>query len=112
MTTERLTIPTAGGRRLDVLRHGPADAFPLVFHCGTPNAPDEFPALFEATIGKGWQLVAHARPGYAGSTRQPGRTVADVADDTAAILDHLSLDRFVTLGWSGGGPHALACAAL
>jgi pimeloyl-ACP methyl ester carboxylesterase len=112
MTTERLTIPTADGRELDVLRHGASDAFPLVFHCGTPNAPDEFPALYEAATGKGWQLVAHARPGYAGSTRQPGRTVADAAGDTAAILDHLSLDRFVTLGWSGGGPHALACAAL
>jgi pimeloyl-ACP methyl ester carboxylesterase len=112
MTTERLTIPTADGRELDVLRHGPNDAFPLVFHCGTPNAPDEFPPLFDATTGKGWQLVAHARPGYALSTRQPGRTVADVANDTAAILDHLELDRFVTLGWSGGGPHALACAAL
>ena len=38
--------------------------------------------------------------------------MADAAPDVAAILDHLGLDRFVMLGWSGGGPHALACAAL
>jgi pimeloyl-ACP methyl ester carboxylesterase len=109
MTTETIAVD---GRELDVLRHGPQDGFPLVFHCGTPNAPDEFPTLFDAVTERGWQLVAHARPGYAGSTRQPGRSVADVAADVAAILDHLELDRFAVLGWSGGGPHALACAAL
>jgi len=109
MTTE--TIPV-DGRDLEVLRHGPPDAFPLAFHCGTPNAPDEFPALFDAVTAKGWQLVAHARPGYSRSTRQEGRTVADVAGDLAAILDRLGLGEFATLGWSGGGRHALACAAL
>jgi pimeloyl-ACP methyl ester carboxylesterase len=35
-----------------------------------------------------------------------------VAVDTRTVLDALGLDRFVTLGWSGGGPHALAYAAL
>jgi pimeloyl-ACP methyl ester carboxylesterase len=112
MTTERLVVPTPDGRELDVLRHGPSDGFPLVFHCGTPNAPAEFPPLFDAVTGRGWQVIAPARPGYAGSTRRPGRSVADATADTAAILDHFELDRFVTLGWSGGGPHALACAAL
>jgi pimeloyl-ACP methyl ester carboxylesterase len=109
MTTETITVD---GRDLEVLRHGPPDAFPLVFHCGTPNAPAEFPALQDAVTARGWQLVAHARPGYAGSTRQEGRTVADVAGDVTAILDQLGLGAFAVLGWSGGGPHALACAAL
>ena len=112
MTAERTIVRAADGRDLDVLRHGPADALPLVFHCGTPNAPDEFPLLFRAVDELGWQLVAHARPGYADSTRQEGRSVADVAGDVEAILDTVGLGEFVTLGWSGGGPHALACAAL
>jgi pimeloyl-ACP methyl ester carboxylesterase len=112
MTAERTTVRATDGRELDVLRHGPADAFPLVFHCGTPNAPAEFPLLFDAVDSRGWQLVAHARPGYAGSSRLEGRAVADVAADVAAILDAFALDRFATVGWSGGGPHALACAAL
>jgi pimeloyl-ACP methyl ester carboxylesterase len=96
----------------EVMRHGPPDGRVLVFHVGTPNAPDEFPLLTDALDERGWQLVAYARPGYAGSRRREGRSVADAAADTAAILDDLGLDRFVTIGWSGGGPHALACAAL
>jgi pimeloyl-ACP methyl ester carboxylesterase len=109
MTTETVTVE---GRAVEVVRHGAPDAFPLVFQCGTPNAPAEFPQLFDAVTERGWQLVAHARPGYAGSTRLLGRRVADVAGDVAAILDQLGLAEFVVLGWSGGGPHALACAAL
>ena len=97
---------------LDVMRHGPPDGRVLVFHVGTPNAPDAFPLLTDALDERGWQLVAYARPGYAGSPRREGRTVADAAADTARLLDELGLDRFVTIGWSGGGPHALACAAL
>ena len=96
----------------EVTRHGPPDGRVLVFHVGTPNAPDAFPLLTDALDERGWQLVAYARPGYAGSARREGRSVADAAADTAAILDDLGLDRFVTIGWSGGGPHALACAAL
>ena len=111
MTAERLTVH-AGGRELEVLRHGPRNGRVVVLHVGTPNAPDEFPVLTDALDARGWQLVAYARPGYAGSSRREGRSVADAAGDVATILDHLGLDRFLTLGWSGGGPHALACAAL
>jgi pimeloyl-ACP methyl ester carboxylesterase len=51
------------------------------------------------------------RPGYGGSTRKPGRGVADVADDYAALLDHHGLERVAATGRSGGGPHVLALAA-
>lgn len=51
------------------------------------------------------------RPGYGGSTRLPGRGVAVIADDLAALLDHHHLDRVPVMGTSGGGPHALAVAA-
>ena len=91
---------------------GQQDGFPLVWHGGTPTAAPEIPHVVRAVTGRGWQLVTYSRPGYAGSTVHPGRNVADAAGDVVAVLDHLRLDRFVTLGWSGGGPHALACAAL
>ena len=107
MTVERLIL-----RDFEVTRYGPPDGRAVVFHVGTPNAPDEFPLLTDALDERGWQLVAYARPGYAGSARRVGRSVAETASDTAAILDELDIDRFVTIGWSGGGPHALACAAL
>jgi pimeloyl-ACP methyl ester carboxylesterase len=60
---------------------------------------------------RGLRVILAARPGYEGSTPRPGRRVVDVAGDTAAVLDELGADTFVTVGWSGGGPHALACAA-
>ena len=51
------------------------------------------------------------RPGYGGSSRKPGRRIADVADDLIALLDHLGIDRIPAMGTSGGGPHVLALAA-
>ena len=107
-----LTVPAGDGRDLEVLRSGPPNAHPLVWLGGTPTEASEIPHVARAVEERGWQLISYSRPGYAGSTVQPGRTVADGAADVASVLDHLGLDRFVTLGWSGGGPHALACAAL
>jgi pimeloyl-ACP methyl ester carboxylesterase len=68
--------------------------------------------LAAAAARHGLRFVAYSRPGYRGSSPQPGRRVADAAADVAELLDALGSDEFVTLGWSGGGPHALACAAL
>jgi pimeloyl-ACP methyl ester carboxylesterase len=60
----------------------------------------------------GIRLIAYDRPGYGLSDRHRGRAVADAATDVAAVADNLGIDRFAVLGRSGGGPHALACAAL
>ncbi|MBJ7601208.1 MAG: alpha/beta fold hydrolase [Candidatus Dormibacteraeota bacterium] len=51
------------------------------------------------------------RPGFGRSTRLPGRGLAAVADDLAALLDALGLNRLPVISFSGGGPHALAFAA-
>ncbi len=60
----------------------------------------------------GVRLISFDRPGYGGSDRLSPRLVADVVPDVVAIADELKIDRFAVLGRSGGGPHALACAAL
>jgi pimeloyl-ACP methyl ester carboxylesterase len=65
-----------------------------------------------AAAGAGLRPISYDRPGYGGSSPQPGRTMADTAFDVAAIADDLDLDRFAVWGASAGGPHALACAAL
>ena len=67
--------------------------------------------LAEAASSHGLTVVTASRPGYAESDRHAGRRVADVADDIEDLLDHLGAGRFVTSGWSGGGPHALACGS-
>jgi pimeloyl-ACP methyl ester carboxylesterase len=90
---------------------GPADGFPLVFHHGTPGAATPVRALERAAHGRGLRLVTTSRPGYGGSSRQPGRVVADVVADTAAVLAAIGAERCLIAGWSGGGPHALACGA-
>jgi pimeloyl-ACP methyl ester carboxylesterase len=60
---------------------------------------------------RGLRLVTASRPGYGASTRLVNRRVVDVVTDTAEVLDWLGSDRCLIAGWSGGGPHALACAA-
>ena len=105
-------VTTPDGRDLDVYVAGPADGEILLFHSGTPSAPIAFEPMVEQMASRGLRYVAASRPGYGSSTRRPGRSVADVVDDTQTVLDHLGADRAWILGWSGGGPHALACAAL
>ena len=100
------------GRLLEVTVAGPEDGPVVFFHTGTPSAGRPFKGWIRAGAARGVRHVFYARPGYAGSTRAPGRSVADCVSDVAAIADRLNLDRFHTIGWSGGGPHALACAAL
>ena len=94
---------------------GAADAsapFALVWHHGSPQTGAPLEPMVEMAAARGIRLVSYGRPGYGGSTSRPGRDVASAADDVAAIVDELSLDRIAVMGASGGGPHALACAAL
>lgn len=109
---ERFELTGPQGRVLEVELDGPADGEVVMLHTGTPQAGTLFGPLVEAGAERGLRHLAYSRPGYAGSQRHQGRTVADCAADVTAILDQLRIGRFFVLGWSGGGPHALACAAL
>jgi len=112
MTTTHQLLTVAGGRKLDVCVTGPEGAPLLVSIPGTPEGNDVLPSLREAAALAGLRIATLARPGYAGSTRLPGRTVADVVPDVLAMVDALGERRFAVVGNSGGGPHALACGAL
>ncbi|MER6951482.1 alpha/beta hydrolase [Nonomuraea sp. NPDC000554] len=70
------------------------------------------PDTVGAITDSGICMLVHDRPGYGGSTRQPRRAVADVVADVRVLVDTQGWDRFAVAGVSGGGPHALACAAL
>jgi pimeloyl-ACP methyl ester carboxylesterase len=109
---DALTVPAADGRRLEVVLAGPPDGRPLFTHHGTPGAADMFEPLVEVGAERGLRHVAYSRPGYGGSERHAGRTVADCITDIVAVADALGYERFYTVGSSGGGPHAIACAAL
>ena len=111
MSIDSKVVTLPDGRRIDVHVSGPEGGLPLVFHHGTPGAGTPIRALERAAHQRGLRLVAASRPGYGGSTRHDGRRVVDVVADTGAVLRALGADRCVMAGWSGGGPHALACAA-
>ena len=106
------TITLPDGRALDMLTSGAEDGPVLVFHHGTPGSLLPRRVMVEQAAERGIRLVTYSRAGYGDSARRAGRTVADVADDVTAILDHLGVERAMTAGWSGGGPHALATGAL
>lgn len=111
MQTERRLVPLPDGRFIDVLLTGPEDGIPLVINEGTPIGLGIYPPTGVAAAKRGMRVIMVARPGYERSTPLPGRRIADIAPDVAAVLDDLGAGAFVTYGASGGGPHALALAA-
>lgn len=111
---DHLQVRASDGRLLDVhdARPGAADpALAVVWHHGSPHTGALIDPMLDPAAERGIRLVTYARPSYGRSTPRPGRDVASAAGDVAAVADALGLDRFAVLGASGGGPHALACAA-
>ena len=105
------------GRRLEVRAAGREDGEILLFHHGTPFITEHLALgsrscrLVKAAAARGLRTVMYSRPGYGTSTPQPGRQVIDAAADAAHVMDAVGAATFRTIGWSGGGPHALTCAA-
>src|ERR1700730_4150706 len=108
----RLEVSGPNGRVLEVRVDGPDDGHVVMFLTGTPSAGGLFSEHVDKGAKRGLRHVAYSRPGYGGSDRAPWRTVADCTADVVAIADQLGIDVLFVLGWSGCGPHALACAAL
>jgi pimeloyl-ACP methyl ester carboxylesterase len=106
-------IPTPDGRTLAVEDAGDRDGRPVMVHMGTPGGRRVYgPRTLADAERRGLRLISYDRPGYGGSTPQPGRSMADCAGDVRVICETLGIDSVPMMGWSGGGPHVLACAAL
>jgi pimeloyl-ACP methyl ester carboxylesterase len=106
----RVELPD--GRTLAAAEWGDPAGVPVFALHGTPGSRIQYwrdPTIYARL---GMRRITFDRPGYGESTRLAGRSVADVVPDVAAIADALGIDRFAITGGSGGGPHALACAAL
>jgi pimeloyl-ACP methyl ester carboxylesterase len=105
-------VPAAGGGTLRAYDTGAGAAGTLLWHPGSPHTGAPLAPLAAAAAERGLRLVTYARPSYGASTPRPGRRIADGAADAARVADAFGVRRFAVLGYSGGGPHALACAAL
>jgi len=116
MVSELSTVRTADGRTLEILTAGNRDGYPWLWVPGTPSAAVDYPRLDDLAATLDLRLVTWSRPGYGSSTPRPlppeGARIVDDVPDIEAILDTLGMDEFVVVGWSGGGPRALACAAV
>ncbi len=110
-----LDVTVADGRTLHAYDRSPAgseERLVVVWHHGTPNIGLPPEPLFPASDRLGIRWVSYDRPGYGGSDPNPGRDVASAAGDVEVLADALRIERFAVMGHSGGGPHALAAAAL
>jgi len=108
------SLSLGNGRTLHVYDQGSGDgnALAVFWLHGTPNIGPPPAPLFADAAKLGLRWIGYDRPGYGGSSGRAGRNVASAASDVAGIADHLGIDRFALVGHSGGGPHALGCAAL
>jgi pimeloyl-ACP methyl ester carboxylesterase len=109
VTSAEITLED--GRTLRAYDSG-GDGSVIVWHHGTPQTGALIAPLLEAAANRSIRMVSYARPSYGGSTPNPGRDVASAASDTEQVADAFGVERFAVMGASGGGPHALACAAL
>jgi pimeloyl-ACP methyl ester carboxylesterase len=105
-------VRTPDGRTLAVREGGDPAGVPMLVYHGTPGSSLFYEPHLRDAEEEGIRLFSYDRPGYGGSTRNEGRNVAACAGDAAAVSDALGVERFCLWGISGGGPHALATAAL
>ncbi|QAY73729.1 alpha/beta hydrolase [Agromyces protaetiae] len=110
--TREFAVQHPTGRRIQAYEAGDPTGELVIMHHGTPGSGTIYRPWADDALARGIRLVAYDRPGFGGSDEDPGRSVARVASDTAAVADALGVEKFRCWGPSGGGPHALACAAL
>lgn len=102
--------PRPGGRVTAYQCYGAPAGRPVLFFHGLPGSRLQAALLHAPAAAAGVTLLAFDRPGFGGSSPQPGASIDDVAADALALADRLGWRRFATLGVSCGGPYALAMA--
>lgn len=105
-------VRLADGRALAYREYGDPEGRPVVSHHGGLVSGRDAAPLHEAALALGVRLISPDRPGIGASDPAPGRTAAGAAADLAGLLDALGVARAAVIGWSMGGPYAIACAAL
>jgi pimeloyl-ACP methyl ester carboxylesterase len=106
-----LDVALSDGRTLHVYDEGGPGGNVVVFHHGTPGSGLLYGPDVEVARGRGLRLISYDRAGYGGSTPNPGRSVVDVVADIDDTVAALGIERYATLGGSGGCPHSFACGA-
>ena len=106
------SMTLADGRSLAYTDCGLSDGPLVIYFHGSPTSRLDVVGHDDSFNSLGVRVVAPDRPGIGGSTVQPGRALNDWPADVAALADHLEAERFAVMGYSAGGPYAVACASL
>ena len=95
-------------RELEILDNGITSDKAIIFHHGTPHHASAWSSWLEEAASRGIRALSYSRAGYGTSDRNFGRSVLSNNSDISLLLDGKNISSFVAIGWSGGGPHALA----
>jgi len=96
------------GRELQYLDNAATSESAVLFHHGTPGHSSMWNSWLAELANDGIKAIAISRPGYGTSSRQSNREVFSITSDISELLNSFSVKKFVSIGWSGGGPHSLA----
>jgi pimeloyl-ACP methyl ester carboxylesterase len=99
------------GRTVAFTEWGDPSGTPLLRVPGTPGCRHNVRADRSGWAERGLWAITTERPGFGASTRLPGRGFVEPADDLAAVLDEVGVERVHVIGGSGSAPHQLAFAA-
>lgn len=106
------TLKLSDGRFLEYFDNGIASTSAIVFHHGTPGHAFAWSQWLDRAAARGIRALSYSRAGYGISDRNEGRTVLSNNGDIRQLLDSFGILNFISIGWSGGGPHALATTQL
>lgn len=104
------TYSFKNGRKLAFQIFGDPNGVPIFYAHGGPGSRLEAVIFDGIAKSRGYKIIATDRPGMGKSDHVPDRILSDYANDIAELADHLGIDRFGVIGWSGGGAHSLICA--
>jgi len=103
-------VPLPDGRQLGYLIVG--EGKPVFYFHGSPGSRLEVKNLEEIVSFKNFQIIGVDRPGFGLSTFATSQRISDFASDVCFLADYLEVKKFKVVGFSGGGPHSIICAAL
>ena len=110
MRDASVTLPD--GRTLAYTDLGASSGPVVMYFHGAPTSRLDLAMFEDGFVARDVRVVSADRPGYGESSPQPGRCREDWPSDVTALADHLGVERFGVMGFSSGGPYAVASAAL
>ena len=109
-TPQASMLTLSDSRRLAYVRYGADNGTPVLYLHGLPGSRLECQLIEKPARDLGISVIAIDRPGYGATTPLTSHSLLTWTADVEQLADHLGWSQFAIIGYSGGGPCALACA--